>query len=469
MAATEYTAKARILIVDDEAPLRTVLSHALRKEGYEVTTADDAPAAIALIRRGPAPDLLISDLRMPGGSGIDVLRALREASPDAVGILLTAYASAETAVQATRLGAVDYLTKPFNVDDVRQRVARLIEAKRLSAERVVPSAPPASQEFFPAGKSRRILDVILMIARAAQSDTNVLITGESGTGKEWTAREIHRQSKRQSAPFVAVNCGAFSESLLESELFGHMKGAFTGAVEAKKGLFEAAHGGTLFLDEVGETSLGMQVKLLRVLQERRFRRVGGTQELEADVRFIAATNRNLDEMVRQGSFREDFYFRINVISIRLPALRERPEDIGELAEHFLGRFSTRMGRPMRGISDKARERLLAYHWPGNVRELENVIERSVALESAGELTPESLPPHLLEPQEPALAAGGPAAGGATSLPDAGFNLEEHLQQIERMHLERALKQAGGVQVRAAELLGITFRQFRYLAKKYQLR
>jgi two-component system response regulator PilR (NtrC family) len=466
MAATDQTPKARILVGDDEAPLRTVLSHALRKEGYEVTTADDAPTAIELIRRGPAPDLLISDLKMPGGSGVDVLRALKEMSPDSVGLLLTAYASAETAVQATRLGAVDYLTKPFNVDDVRQRVARLIEAKRLNAERVVPSGPVAVQEFFPAGKSRRILDVILMIARAAQSDTNVLITGESGTGKEWTAREIHRQSKRQGHPFVAVNCGAFSESLLESELFGHMKGAFTGAVETKKGLFETAHGGTLFLDEVGETSLGMQVKLLRALQERRFRRVGGTQEVEANVRFIAATNRNLDEMVRQGSFREDFYFRINVISIRLPALRERPDDIEELAEHFLVRFAARMGRPMRGISPDARELLLAYHWPGNVRELENVIERGVALESAGELTPDCLPPHLLEPQAPAAGAAGLGAGG---IPDAGFNLEEHLQEIERMHLERALKQAGGVQVRAAELLGITFRQFRYLAKKYQLR
>ena len=302
------------------------------------------------------------------------------------------------------------------------------------------------------------------MARVARTDASVLITGESGTGKEWTAREIHLQSSRQAQPFVAVNCGAFTESILESELFGHMKGSFTGAVDTKKGLLEAADRGTLFLDEVGETSLGMQVKLLRVLQERRFRRVGGTQELEADVRFIAATNRNLEEMVRTGSFREDFFFRINVISVRLPALRERAEDIPILAEQFVQRFAGADGPS--GARDFRRRRCgcsSAYRWPGNVRELENVIERGVALEQSAELSADCLPPHLRE------TPGSSGAPAVDAIPAAGFNLETHLQQIERMHLERALKQAGGVQVKAADLLGITFRQFRYLAKKYQLK
>ena len=400
---------------------------------------------------------------MPDGSGVDVLRALKERSPGSVGLLLTAFASADTAVEAMRLGAVDYLTKPFDVADLKQRVARYLETKRLSESQAAPSEGRKIPGFVLAGRSRQILDVISLVARVARTDASVLITGESGTGKEWTAREIHQQSSRQAQPFVAVNCGAFTESILESELFGHMKGSFTGAVDTKKGLLETADRGTLFLDEVGETSLGMQVKLLRVLQERRFRRVGGTQELEADVRFIAATNRNLEEMVRTGSFREDFFFRINVISVRLPALRERAEDIPILAEQFVQRFSERMGRPVRAIAAETMRLLSAYRWPGNVRELENVIERGVALEQAAELSADCLPPHLRQ------MPGSSGAPAVDAIPAAGFNLETHLQQIERMHLERALKQAGGVQVKAADLLGITFRQFRYLAKKYQLK
>jgi two-component system response regulator PilR (NtrC family) len=457
------TAKPRILVVDDERSLREMLSIVLGREGYEVTTAEDVGSALDQIRRGPLPDLLISDLRMPDGSGVDVLRALKERSPGSVGLLLTAFASADTAVEAMRLGAVDYLTKPFDVADLKQRVARYLEVKRLNETQSTPVEGRKSPGFVLAGRSRQILDVISLVARVARTDASVLITGESGTGKEWTAREIHLQSSRQAQPFVAVNCGAFTESILESELFGHMKGSFTGAVDTKKGLLESADRGTLFLDEVGETSLGMQVKLLRVLQERKFRRVGGTQELEADVRFIAATNRNLEEMVRAGSFREDFFFRINVISVRLPALRERAEDIPILAEQFVQRFAERMARPVRTISAETMRLLIAYRWPGNVRELENVIDRGVALEQSAELTADSLPPHL---------RASPGDGGAhavEAIPASGFNLETHLQQIERMHLERALKQAGGVQVKAADLLGITFRQFRYLAKKYQLK
>ena len=303
--------KPRILVVDDERSLREMLSIVLGREGYDVATAEDVGSALDQIRRGPLPDVLISDLRMPDGSGVDVLRALKERSPGSVGLLLTAFASADTAVEAMRLGAVDYLIKsPTIVEDVKQRVGRYLEVKRLNEMQAAPAEGRKEPGFVLAGRSQQILDVISLVARVARTDASVLITGESGTGKEWTAREIHQQSSRQSQPFVAVNCGAFTESILESELFGHMKGSFTGAVETKKGLLESADRGTLFLDEVGETSLGMQVKLLRVLQERRFRRVGGTQELEADVRFIAATNRNLEEMVRSGSFREDFFFRI---------------------------------------------------------------------------------------------------------------------------------------------------------------
>ena len=450
-------------MVDDERSLREMLSIVLGREGYEVTTAENVGSALDQIRSGPLPDLLISDLRMPDGSGVDVLRALKERSPSSVGLLLTAYASADTAVEAMRLGAVDYLIKtPTIVEDVKQRVARYLEVKRLNEAQTAPVEGRKEPGFVLAGRSQQILDVISLVARVARTDASVLITGESGTGKEWTAREIHLQSTRQSQPFVAVNCGAFTESILESELFGHMKGSFTGAVETKKGLLEASDRGTLFLDEVGETSLGMQVKLLRVLQERRFRRVGGTQELEADVRFIAATNRNLEEMVKNSTFREDFFFRINVISVRLPALRERAEDIPILAKQFVRRFADRMNRPVRSISDDTMRLLTAYRWPGNVRELENVMERGVALEQSAELTADSLPPHLRE-------SSGGSSQVVEAIPASGFNLETHLQQIERLHLERALKQAGGVQVKAADLLGITFRQFRYLAKKYQLR
>ena len=437
-------AKPRILVVDDERSLREMLSIVLGREGYDVATAEDVGSALDQIRRGPLPDVLISDLRMPDGSGVDVLRALKERSPGSVGLLLTAFASADTAVEAMRLGAVDYLTKPFDVADLKQRVARYLEAKRLNESAGRAGRGPQEPGFVLAGRSRQILDVISLVARVARTDASVLITGESGTGKEWTAREIHQQSSRQAQPFVAVNCGAFTESILESELFGHMKGSFTGAVDTKKGLLEAADRGTLFLDEVGETSLGMQVKLLRVLQERRFRRVGGTQELEADVRFIAATNRNLEEMVRSGTLPR---------GLLLPHQRH----LGAPA----GAARARRGHPDPGRAVRAAVRradgppgardprdtmrlLMAYRWPGNVRELENVMERGVALEQSAELT-------RREPAAaPARGARGRRHPAVEAIPASGFNLETHLQQIERMHLERALKQAGGVQVKAAD-------------------
>jgi two-component system response regulator PilR (NtrC family) len=300
----------------------------------------------------------------------------------------------------------------------------------------------------------------------------VLITGESGTGKELVARALHRQSLRRDRPFVAINCGALTETLLESEMFGHVKGAFTGADTAKKGLVEGAEGGTLFLDEIGETTPMMQVKLLRVLQERRFRRVGGLEEIEADIRVVAATNQDLPKLVAEGRFREDLYYRINVIPIQLPPLRDRREDIPLIAVHFLAKYRQEMGKSIETLSGEALDRLTAYHWPGNIRELENVIERAVALERTPTILADSLPAHLRTSQ---AGAGGPLAGASASpgdvavLPPVGFDLERHVQDVERRYLAQALERAGGVQVRAAELLGMSFRSFRYYAKKYNLK
>jgi two-component system response regulator PilR (NtrC family) len=305
-------------------------------------------------------------------------------------------------------------------------------------------------------------EVYSIIDAVASSTASVLILGESGTGKELVARAIHFNSLRRDRPFVAVNCGALTETLLESELFGHMRGSFTGAEANKKGLIEAAESGTIFLDEIGEMSPMMQVKLLRVLQERKFRRVGGVEEIEADIRVIAATNRELSQMVEEGKFREDLFYRINVIPVKLPALRERPEDIALLASHFLAKYTAQMGKSIASLSQEAGELLQRYEWPGNIRELENAIERAVALEGTPVILPESLPQHIragMSRQKPQ----------PMMLPDAGFDLEEHVQSIERDYIAQALKRAGGVQVRAAELLGMSFRSFRYYAKKYNLR
>jgi two-component system response regulator PilR (NtrC family) len=295
----------------------------------------------------------------------------------------------------------------------------------------------------------------------------VLVTGESGTGKELVARALHQQSLRRDRPFVAINCGALTETLLESELFGHMKGSFTGADTTKKGLVEGAEGGTIFLDEIGETTPMMQVKLLRVLQERTFRRVGGLEEIDADIRVIAATNQDLPKMVAEGRFREDLYYRINVIPIQLPPLRDRREDIPLIAAHFLAKYRQTMGKSIESISGEAMDLLVRYHWPGNIRELENIVERAVALERTPVVLAESLPPHLRGGLATAVAPRTPS--DVASLPEAGFDLEQHVQSVERRYLAQALERAGGVQVRAAELLGMSFRSFRYYAKKYNLK
>ena len=403
---------------------------------------------------------------MPDVTGVEVLRAAKEHNRDIVAFMMTAYASTDSAVEAMRLGAVDYFTKPFSMDELRLKVRQHLETHRLKQENVLLKRTLGSSHEFSniIGRSDAMLAVFKMVETIARTNSTVLITGESGTGKELVARAIHFNSLRRERPFVALNCGAVPETLLESELFGHMRGAFTGADSNKKGLIEVAESGTIFLDEIGEMNATMQVKLLRVLQDRKFRRLGGTEEVQADIRIIAATNQDLEKLVADGRFREDLYYRINVISIPLPPLRERPEDIPLLANHFLAKFARLMEKPIRRISGEAMDLLKAHVWRGNVRELENVIERAVALEQTPTVLPETLPQEVRRGVD---AIATPAT--APALPEQGMNLEAHVEGIYRDHIAQALERAGGVQVKAAEMLGMSFRSFRYYAKKFKIR
>ncbi|HVB37543.1 MAG TPA: sigma-54 dependent transcriptional regulator, partial [Vicinamibacterales bacterium] len=379
MTATETAPRAattasRILVVDDERSMRELLAIVLKREGYEVSLADNGRDAIALLEGQPF-DLLISDIKMPDVSGVEVLRAAKSVDQDIIGIMVTAFASTESAVEALRMGAYDYLSKPFDVDELKLVVRNALERRQLRQENVLlKRALHTSHQFANiVGRSEPMLAVFTLVETVAPTNSTILITGESGTGKELVARAIHVHSLRRDRPFVAVNCGALPETLLESELFGHMRGAFTGAASNKKGLVEVAEHGTIFLDEIGEMSPMMQVKLLRVLQERKFRRVGGVEEVEADIRVIAATNQDLGRLVADGRFREDLYYRINVIPVHLPPLRERREDIPLLAEHFLAKYREQMSKQVVAISHDAMAHLEAAGWPGNIRELENVI------------------------------------------------------------------------------------------------
>ncbi len=467
--SSRLRAAMRILVVDDERSLRELLAIVLRREGHDVLLAENGKMALAALARGPV-DLLISDIKMPDMSGVDVLRAAKEADPGLPAIMMTAFASTETAVEAMRLGACDYLIKPFDVDELKLKVREKLESRQLREENVLLKRALNEPHVFSGiiGRSSAMLSVFELIESVARTTSTVLITGESGTGKELVARAVHQHSLRRDRPFVAINCGALTETLLESELFGHMRGSFTGADATKKGLVEIAAGGTIFLDEIGETTPMMQVKLLRVLQERRFRRVGGLEEIEADIRVVAATNQDLPKLVSEGRFREDLFYRINVIPIQLPPLRERREDISLIANHFLVKYCKEMGKAIESIAGEAVDRLLAHHWPGNIRELENVIERAVALERTPSILADSLPLALRGSMgESVVPPGRPADVG--SLPELGFDLEQHVQSVERRYLAQALERAGGVQVRAAELLGMSFRSFRYYAKKYHLK
>jgi two-component system, NtrC family, response regulator PilR len=457
---------ARILIVDDERSMREMLEILLRREGYDVTAADGGTAAIALLQERPF-DMLISDVRMPDVSGIDVLRTAKALNPGIIGIMVTAYGSKESIQEVLRLQAADYLDKPFNVEELKFRVRKELERNRIQQENVLLKRALRNSNRFAdiIGSSPAMGAVFQLVETIAPTTSTVLISGESGTGKELIARAIHFNSPRKDRPFVAVNCGALSETLLDSELFGHVRGAFTGADSNKKGLIEVAEKGTIFLDEIGEMSPLVQVKLLRVLQERKFRRLGGTEEIDADIRILAATNRDLSKLVAEGTFREDLFYRINVIPMRLPPLRERADDIPLLASHFVAKFAAAMGKDVAGISSAAMALLQAYPWPGNIRELENAIERAVALERMPSIQAGSLPEAVLG--RAALGAAPVVPG--EDFPDEGFDLEQHVQHIEREYIAEALRRAGGVKVKAAELLGMSFRSFRYYTKKYNLK
>jgi len=449
--------KPRILIVDDEESLREFLSIMLHREGYQVDTAvDGAQAEVHL--RDHAYDLVITDVNMPRMGGMELLRQIKARAPETVVLMITAFSTTEQAVEAMKQGAYDYITKPFQNEEIRLVVKNALERRELRQEnlalkKVINRIGTVAGLV---GKSKAMQDVIALIHKVAASPVKVLITGESGTGKELVARAIHDQSERRDRAFVPINCGAIPENLLESELFGHEKGSFTGAIKQKEGLFETAAGGTIFLDEVGELPPMMQVKLLRVLQENEFRRVGGTQAIQTDARVIAATNRRLEEAVASGSFREDLYYRFNVIRIDLPPLRSRREDIPILIDWFWEKFTRQKGVK---VADDAMRRLLDYHWPGNVRELENVIERATVLGHEGKITLDCLPPNLLTG-----VAGG--VSPLTDIPETGMDLDAWLGEIEKEILLKALARTNGVRKSAAELLGITFRSIRYRLAKY---
>jgi two-component system response regulator PilR (NtrC family) len=455
------SAKARILVVDDERSMQEFLEIFFRSEGYHVVTAGDVDTALVHLENDEF-DVVISDIQMPGRSGIDLVHATYEMSPETVVIMITAFASTETAITAMKEGAYDYVTKPFKVDELRIVVEKALEKKLLSSEnrRLRRELRSHSRDRTIIGNSAVIRRVCELVSQVADSKANVLISGESGTGKEVVARAIHRGGPRRDQPFVAVNCAAIPETLLESELFGHVKGAFTGAVQNKEGLFEVADEGTLFLDEVGELTLAVQVKLLRAIQEKSFRRVGGSGDTQANVRIVAASNRRLEDEVASGRFREDLYYRLNVIEIPLPSLRERSEDIPLLVAHFIEKYATELEKDVNRISDDAITRLTEYRFPGNVRELENVIERAVALSRSELIDMDSLPPAVLSP---AASADSPRITSTE-----GVDLETMLNQYESGLLKEALQAANGVKKRAAKLVGVSFRSFRYRLEKLGL-
>jgi two-component system response regulator PilR (NtrC family) len=451
------SSEGRILVVDDERSMQEFLEILFRSEGYEVVTAGDVQSAL-LHLEGDEFDVVITDIQMPDGSGIDVLHAAHEANPETIVVMVTAFASTETAIAAMKQGAYDYITKPFKVDEIRIVVEKALEKKLLASEnrRLRSELRHRARDRSIIGNSSAMQRVYDLVAQVADARANVLVTGESGTGKEMVARAIHQGGERRERPFVVVNCAAIPENLLESEVFGHVKGAFTGAIQNKTGLFEMADRGTLFLDEVGELPSALQVKLLRAIQEKTFRRVGGTTDQRADVRIVAATNRRLADEVRAGRFREDLYYRLHVIEIELPPLRERRDDVALLVDHFIEKYAGDLGRKVTGCSAEVMEKLLDYGFPGNVRELENVIERAVALSRGPTITPDSLPPALLHPVAP---------GRSVRIPPEGVNLDQLMDEYERSLLLEALVPAGGVKKKAAKLLGISFRSFRYRLEK----
>jgi two-component system response regulator PilR (NtrC family) len=460
--------KEKILVVDDEKGMRDFFEIMLKKEGYRVSTCSSGEKAVEHLKKNSC-GLVITDLKMPGMGGIGLLKAVKEISPDTLVIMITAYASVDTAIEAMKLGAYDYFTKPFKVDEIKLHIIKALDLKRLEKENLFLKRELKGKYGFSnlIGTSPNMLAVYDLIKRVIGTKTNIFITGESGTGKELVARAIHYEEGKEEKPFVAINCGAIPENLLESEVFGHQKGAFTGAVANKAGLFEIADGGTIFLDEVAEMPLHLQVKLLRFIQESSFRRVGGIEDINVDVRIISASNRDVEGEIRDGRFREDLFYRLNVIQIHIPPLRDRREDIPILAEHFLEKCSKKLGKDIKGISSEAVGYLNGYRFPGNVRELENIIERAVALESSSIILPERLPPHVLIGDEGKEKAEIDQIHLTKISPD-GLNLEMTIEGFEKRMLIDALREAGGVKKKAAELLKLSFRSMRYKLDKYGL-
>lgn len=445
----------KILIVEDEKSMREVLKILLEGENYDVVSASDGQEGLSIIDRDIF-DLVITDMKMPKADGFTVLKKVKEISPDTIVIMITAFGTTESAIDAMKLGAYDYISKPFNIDEIRLIVKKAMEKKRLSEEITLLRQKVETTYTLEniIGRSPKMQEMFKLIPRIAQSHSNVLITGESGSGKELVAAALHNLSQRKGKNFVTINCAAFPEGLLESELFGHMKGSFTGAIYNKQGLFEIADAGSLLLDEIGEMPTSLQAKLLRVLENGTFRRIGGTNDIKVDVRIISATNKDLKEEIAAGRFREDLYYRLNVVPISIPPLRERREDIPLLVEHFLRKTS----RDIRRIVPDALKLLIDYSWKGNVRELENVIERIAILTEKEEITPVDLPPEITE-----------YSGEIKALPDfadAGIDIDQIIGDIEKKYLLKALEKSGGVKTEAARLLNLSFRSFRHRLHKY---
>jgi len=444
--------KGRILVVDDEKSMREILEIFLENEGYSVSVAANGELAVEALKKDIF-DLVISDMKMPRMGGLELLKNVKENSPDTIFVVMTAFGTTESAVEAMKLGAYDYIQKPFQMDDIRLVVKNALEKQKLQKDVSILKDQlqiPSIENII--GESRAMQDLFTIISKSASSSANVLIIGESGTGKELVARAIHNMSQRKDNHFVAVNCAAIPDGLLESELFGYMKGAFTGASSNKQGLFELANDGTLFLDEIGEMPISLQAKLLRVLDGGTFRRVGGVSDMTVDVRLVAATNKNLSDQIENGLFREDLYFRLNVLSLKIPPVRERRDDIPLLVNHFLAKYTGENKK----FSKEAMTMLQNYRWKGNVRELENIIERVLLLSDGDVMDVDSLPEEI---------RSGPSRE-KVSVPSSGIDMETIMSDTEKAYLIKALAKTNGVKTEAAKLLNLTFRSFRHKLKKY---
>ena len=449
------------MIVDDEKSILDLLTVVFKKEGWNVTTSLSAPRALELLEKTDF-DILICDVKMPQMSGMEVLKYVKEKKPDLPVVMMTAYGSIKQAVEALKSGAMDYVVKPFEIDEMKIIVSHGLEQRKLRHENIFLKKELKKKYSFEniVGKSKVMLEIFNLIEKVAATDSTVLITGESGTGKELAAKAIHFLSPRRNNQIVSINCGALPENLLESELFGHVRGSFTGAVVDKKGMFEVAQNGTLFLDEIGETTPWTQVKLLRAIQERKVRRVGSTEEIPVDVRIIASTNQDLKKKIKDGEFREDLFYRLNIISFEMPPLRDRIEDLPLLVNHFLEKYCKQMKKKIKKVSPEVMNILESYSWPGNVRELENVIERAAAIEDSDTIGVNCLPKELLV---------SPQAEDLPLFFHPKFNLENYLDELSQNYIKRAQLETGGNLKKTASLLGISYRSLRYLIDKYGLK